>query len=207
MYSAAASRFAWSHWIPLCPCLLHQADRFTLEAIESLVSNPACQHTLILLSSRLQGDQREAQLTAMLERMKDAQGATVQGPNSSPGTTIGGNGVGTSSGNESVVSLLLEPLQLDAINQLVSVSRILQQTDDILCACYPYYADQQSLACLHSVLRPLLLGLPLLFAVQVTLACLVPPRADWRQPALRFSDHAGSSSRWPFALHIRGDRW
>jgi hypothetical protein len=95
-----------------------------LEAIESLVSNPACQHTLILLSSRLQGDQREAQLTAMLERMKDAQVATAQGPNSLLGSTAAGNGAGSSSGNESVVSLLLEPLQLDAINQLVSVRRV-----------------------------------------------------------------------------------
>jgi hypothetical protein len=59
------------------------ADRFSLEAIESLVSNPACQHTLILLASRLQGDTREAQLLAMLQRLqeltKDNQNQTGSG--------------------------------------------------------------------------------------------------------------------------------
>jgi hypothetical protein len=123
------------------PLDIQWADRFSLEAIEALVSNPACQHTLILLASRLQGDTREAQLSAMLQRMKShAAGAGGSSGNGAATAAAGGGTVSASSSasnspsptspapqsvatvgsEQSVVSLLLQPLMLDSITQLVA---------------------------------------------------------------------------------------
>ena len=88
------------------------ADRFSLEAIEALVSNSACHDTLILIASRLQGDTREAQLSAMLHRMKDTKSQAVEQNGSV--MPIAGSAVQT------VSMLLLQPLQLDSITSLVS---------------------------------------------------------------------------------------
>ena len=70
------------------------ADRFSLEAIESLVKHPSCAHTLVLLSARVQDVTRTAQLDSMLRRIQEA--------------------------NVPLVSLLMAPLELDTINEFVS---------------------------------------------------------------------------------------
>jgi hypothetical protein len=70
---------------------------------------------LIILASRLQDDAREVQLSAMLERMK---ASAVQ---QSSATTTSPTGVNSPSPMEcTVMSLLLESLQLDSLSQLVS---------------------------------------------------------------------------------------
>jgi hypothetical protein len=48
------------------------ADRFSLEAIETLAKNPMCMHTLILLSARSQGD-RFVALNSTLNRMAESK--------------------------------------------------------------------------------------------------------------------------------------